>query len=310
MEYSETKIKEIHDLVYKKYLSEFPDKMSRFTHIEGVAKMARYLAQIYNVDESKATICALIHDYYKYESEEVMQTLIDPSDLEECKKYPVLYHSYASGEALLKVFGINDIEMKSAIRNHVFGHLNMTRLEEIVLIADYTEENRTYASCVKAREILLKGDIDKAILESTKDTVKFVIKKGGNPHPLQYDIIKEYERKIIMNKIEIIIKGLKKINPHDVVVYDSNESSPFFDFILVASVDSIRQANQAVVYIKEELANESLTIKSYEGENSNWVLIDGFDYLVHIMTPEERERIAIDKLYMNLKKIDIEKYLE
>ena len=81
MEYSETKIKEIHDLVYKKYLSEFPDKMSRFTHIEGVAKMARYLAQIYNVDESKATICALIHDYYKYESEEVMQTLIDPSDL-------------------------------------------------------------------------------------------------------------------------------------------------------------------------------------------------------------------------------------
>lgn len=111
-----------------------------------------------------------------------------------------------------------------------------------------------------------------------------------------------------MNKIEIIINGLKRINPHDVVVYDSNEKSPFFDFILVASVDSVRQANQAIMYIKEELAKENLTIKSSEGEDSNWVLIDGFDYLVHIMTDEERERIAIDKLYMNFEKIDIEKY--
>ncbi len=308
MEYSTQKINEIHDIVYNKYLSKYPDKMSRFTHIEGVAKMCKYLAQIYNVDESKAEICGLIHDYYKYESEEEMQKLIDPKDQDECMKFKVLYHSYASGEALKNVFGIDDKEMKSAIRNHVFGHLNMTRLEEIVLISDYTEENRTYPSCINARNILLSGNLDKAILESTKDTVKYVIKKGDTPHPLQYEIIKEYERKIIMNKIEIIINGLKRINPHDVVVYDSNEKSPFFDFILVASVDSVRQASQAIMYIKEELAKENLTIKSSEGEDSNWVLIDGFDYLVHIMTDEERERIAIDKLYMNFEKINIEKY--
>lgn len=308
MEYSQARIKEIHDLVYQKYLTKYPDKMSRFTHIEGVAKMAKYLASIYNVDESKAEICGLIHDYYKYESEDEMKKLINPKDLDECLEYPVLFHSYASSEALENVFDIHDPEMKSAIRNHVFGHLNMTRLEEIVLISDYTEENRTYKSCIEARNTLLSGNLDKAILDSTKDTVKYVIKKGGKPHPLQYDIIKEYERKIIMNKIEAVINGLKRINPSDVVVYDSNTSSPFFDFILVATVDSIRQANQAVVYIKEELAKLNLTIKSYEGEDSNWVLIDGYDYLVHIMTDDERERIAIDKLYMNLEKIDISKY--
>jgi len=116
--------------------------------------------------------------------------------------------------------------------------------------------------------------------------------------------------KLTMNKIEAIIKGLKRINPRDVVAYDTNETSPFFNFVLVATVDSVRQANQAVIYIKESLAEEEMSIKSFEGQDSNWVLIDGFDFLIHIMTEDERERIDIDKLYMNQEKIDLSIYLD
>ena len=108
-----------------------------------------------------------------------------------------------------------------------------------------------------------------------------------------------------MNNIELIYNGLKRVNPYDIVAYDTNETSPFFRFVLVASVDSQRQAGVAIEYIKEELAKEGLNIKSCEGLCSEWVLIDGYDYLIHIMTPQERERIDIDKLFINANKLDL-----
>jgi len=309
MEFSQSKINEVKEIVKNKYQTLYPDKMDRYYHILGVAKMAKYLANIYNVDESRAEICGLVHDFYKYESIEEMKTLIDPKDLNECIKYPVLFHSYASSEALKKVFNIDDLEMKSAIRNHVFGHTNQTKLEEIVLISDYTEETRQYPDCIKVRKTLLDGNLNKAIYDSTLNTINFIKKKNIEPHPMQVLVLNEYRRKLIMSKLEDVLNGLKRINPENVVAYDSNLSSPFFDFIVVATVGSVRQANQALSYIKEELAKENFDIKSYEGFDSEWVLIDGYDFLIHIMTESERERINIDKLYMNLDKLDIEKLL-
>ena len=108
-----------------------------------------------------------------------------------------------------------------------------------------------------------------------------------------------------MTKLETVYNGLKRVNPFDIVAYDTNLESPFFTFVLVATVDSARQASQAIEYIKEELDKEGYGIKSYEGFGSEWVLIDGNDFLIHIMTPSERERIGIDKLYINTEKLDL-----
>ncbi|MCR5786767.1 MAG: RsfS/YbeB/iojap family protein [Acholeplasmatales bacterium] len=113
-----------------------------------------------------------------------------------------------------------------------------------------------------------------------------------------------------MNKLEAIIKGLKRVNPSDMVCYDSNLVNPFFEFIFVATVDSVRQANVSIEYIKESLEEAGLGIKSYEGFNSGWILIDGYDFLVHVFTEEERQRVNVDKIYMNLEKIDLTKYIE
>lgn len=113
-----------------------------------------------------------------------------------------------------------------------------------------------------------------------------------------------------MNKIETIYKGLKKVNPHDLVCYDTNEQSPFFKFVLIASVDSERQANVSAQYIKEELLNDGYSVKATEGENTGWVLIDGVDCLIHVMTDSERERIDLDKLFINYKTIDLTEVLK
>lgn len=177
-------------LVYDKYNNN--GHLKRYEHILGVVKMVNILGTYYSIDTEKLEIAAYMHDYYKYESNEELKKIIKPSDLEECEKFPVLYHSYASAEAYLKLVG-NDLEIYNAIRNHVFGHPDMTRFEEILLIADYTEQTRTYESCIMCRKLLMDGKINKAIYESTRHTIEYITKKGFEPHPLQIKVLEKYK---------------------------------------------------------------------------------------------------------------------
>lgn len=190
-------VKEIYHACKNKYMSLDEKYHSRFTHIEGVCQMATLLAKKYKVDVKKAQIAAILHDYFKYESISEMKSMLDTKEeIKECEECPVLFHSYASSKALSKIFKINDNEIESAIKYHVFGHPNMTKLEEIILISDYTEFNRKYDDCIKTRSVLLDGKFDEAIYMSTIQTINHLIKNNQNPHPMQYEVLKEYERKI------------------------------------------------------------------------------------------------------------------
>lgn len=183
-------LEKVKNLVYNKYKDS--GNLKRYYHIEGVVKMAKTLASRYGVSETKAMIAAYMHDYHKYESDEELELLIDPKDIEECRNCPVLYHSYASAESYKKLIG-DDIDIYNAIRNHVFGRLNMSKLEEIILISDYTEEGRTYPSCIECRRLLNEGKFNKAIFESTLYTINLLYQKGLRPHARQIEVLKYYE---------------------------------------------------------------------------------------------------------------------
>lgn len=181
-------IRVVKKLVKKKLMSH-PD---RYKHTLGVVKMAKILAKKYNVSKYNTTIAALLHDYCKYDNYKQIEKKLSEEDCIECQKYRVLYHSYGAANFYFQLGGKN-LDIYNAIRNHVFGRLNMTRLEEIILISDYTEFNRTYKSCIECREILLKGNLNLAIFESTKFVIDYLLKDNVTPHHLQYEILNYYE---------------------------------------------------------------------------------------------------------------------
>ena len=194
MQLSEAKIEEIYNKVLKKYSNSHENRLK---HIIGVANMAKELAIKYNVDPNKAYVAGLLHDYYKYEDYDTMDKFLSlESEKIECKKYPFLYHAYCSAKAASLVFDIKDEDIINAIHNHVFGRLNMSRLEEIIMISDYTEVNRKYDDCIKCRDILLNKGINEAIIYSLEKTIEHVLKNGDTPHPMQLEILKQYKEKI------------------------------------------------------------------------------------------------------------------
>lgn len=177
-------------MVKKKFITS--GHKERYIHTLGVAKMAKFLAKKYNVCKKSAIIAAYLHDYMKYDNIDDIKKLLNNEDYNECLNCKVLFHSYGSAEFYKQNIG-NDIDIYNAIRNHVFGRIGMSKLEEIILISDYTEENRKYENCIKCREILLNDNLDEAIYYSTKKTVELLIKENKHPNERQIEVLKYYE---------------------------------------------------------------------------------------------------------------------
>lgn len=78
---------------------------------------------------------------------------------------------------------------------------------------------------------MLGGHLDLAILVSTRNIINLLLKENKKPHPMQYEVLNEYERIIKMDKIEVVLKALSKVNANTIKAYDTNEKSPFLQVL-------------------------------------------------------------------------------
>ncbi len=171
-------------------------KPERFSHSLGVRDMAVELAKIYGCDVKKAEIAGLLHDNAKnmpdfMEKCKDLEVELDEIELQN----PALIHAKLGAETAKCEFGVSDSEIIDAIRWHTIGRTEMSLLEKIVFVADLTEMGRTFPD-VKMIRNYAKIDLDKALYECVKSSVR-VNKKDNKPiHPNAYNIMKEFEKKI------------------------------------------------------------------------------------------------------------------
>lgn len=92
----------------------------------------------------------------------------------------------------------------------------------------------------------------------------------------------------------------------DVIVIDIMEKSSFADYLVIASGNSERQVNTLVDEVEEQFAKEGLFVKSIEGKNSGWILMDFGDVIVNIFTKEMREKYNIEKVWGDCSFLDVE----
>ena len=180
-------VKAIETAVYNKYQNS-----KRLEHILGVARLAKELANKFNIDGDKAYIAGLLHDYIKYEPiNQMLEIINDQEIIDKFKNAPQIYHAYASSVVARKEFLIEDEEILNAIKYHVYGRLNMTLLEKILVVSDFAEDSREYARCKEVRKILDGGDFDLAVCLSIEYTIESVLSKGDKPMDEQYEILEQ-----------------------------------------------------------------------------------------------------------------------
>ena len=108
-----------------------------------------------------------------------------------------------------------------------------------------------------------------------------------------------------MELLELIKESLDKVKATDVKIYDLRGISPLADFTVVATVEVARQANAVIEHMYDDVKNNKLKIKNVEGKDTTWILVDLYDVILHIFTPEDRKNYDLDRLYIDITTITL-----
>jgi len=157
----------------------------RFHHSLCVAEEAVRLAKLYGADEKKAELAGLLHDIMKEADREeqtryALMICRRPSPYFEAS--PKLLHAPAAAAYVRRELGIKNREVLAAIRYHTTGRANMSLLEKVIFLADFTSADRSYHGIGKMRSLANK-DMTKAMKYALSYTITDLVANGKTVHP-------------------------------------------------------------------------------------------------------------------------------
>jgi ribosome-associated protein len=92
----------------------------------------------------------------------------------------------------------------------------------------------------------------------------------------------------------------------DVVALDLRKASAFTDFFVICTGGNLRQVKAIADGVEEALRAKGLKPALTEGyRRGDWVLIDYFDFIVHVFSPHTREFYSLERLWGDAKRIEI-----
>ncbi|MCP4914232.1 MAG: ribosome silencing factor [Oligoflexia bacterium] len=100
-----------------------------------------------------------------------------------------------------------------------------------------------------------------------------------------------------------VLGNLKGIN---LKVFDVSATSSLADYYVVGSASNPTQANAMADTVVEELKRNGSNVLSREGlRQSDWILIDSGDIIVHIFLDTAREVYGVEELWREGKPVQI-----
>jgi len=92
----------------------------------------------------------------------------------------------------------------------------------------------------------------------------------------------------------------------DLIVLDLRPAHGFADYFLICSGTNPRQIKAIADAVQEAEADRGLKPAHVEGyDRAGWILLDYFDFIVHIFSPDARAFYALERLWGNAKRIEV-----
>ena len=168
---------------YKEVIRPFLDDR-RYFHSLCVAEEAVKLAKKYGADVEKAYTSGILHDITKQTENETQLQFIQKSNIisiKETEDKPKIYHSKSGAAYVHDVLGIDDMEIVDAIRYHTTARANMSLLETILYIADFTSADRDYSD-VSVMRVLADADLNEALKYALSYTITDLVQRRKTLH--------------------------------------------------------------------------------------------------------------------------------
>jgi ribosome-associated protein len=105
-------------------------------------------------------------------------------------------------------------------------------------------------------------------------------------------------------QIDLAIKAAEDKKANELVVLDLRKAHGFTDYFLICSGTNSRQIRAIADGIVEALAAEGQKPAFVEGyDRSEWILLDYFDFIVHVFAPETRAFYGLERLWGNAEQV-------
>jgi ribosome-associated protein len=107
-------------------------------------------------------------------------------------------------------------------------------------------------------------------------------------------------------QLEAAIAAAEDKQAVKIVVLDLRKTAGFTDFFLIASGTNSRQVRAIADSVMDALAVKGAKPAFVEGyDKSDWILLDYFDFIVHVFGPETRVFYDLERLWGNAERIEV-----
>jgi predicted HD superfamily hydrolase involved in NAD metabolism len=155
-------------------------------HIERVEAEAVRLAPLHGVNEERARLAALGHDLVRHKKGQELLDLaaaysLQPDAVERAS--PILVHGPVAAAMLARDYGVEDAEVLAGIDCHTTARAGMSKLEQVLFVADKVEPHKLAKEPALAEvKELAEGDLDAAVLRYLDLNLQEAIRRAWQVH--------------------------------------------------------------------------------------------------------------------------------
>ncbi len=109
---------------------------------------------------------------------------------------------------------------------------------------------------------------------------------------------KKYKSTSLRKLLSITCKSLEDGKAIGIKKISLKNRSSIADFMIIASGNSSRQVASLANNLIKNFRDNNIETRKPEGlRNSDWVLIDAYDLIIHLFRPEVRDFYALEKMW-------------
>jgi ribosome-associated protein len=107
-------------------------------------------------------------------------------------------------------------------------------------------------------------------------------------------------------QIDRAIRAAEDKKAVDLTVLDLRKAAGFTDYFLICSGTNPRQIRAIADAVLEALEAEGVSPAHVEGyDRSEWILLDYFDFVVHVFAPETRMFYGLERLWGSAERVEV-----
>jgi ribosome-associated protein len=111
--------------------------------------------------------------------------------------------------------------------------------------------------------------------------------------------------------LKLVVQALDAKKAEALCVLDVSEQSSITDYLILATGNSEPHLRALRVELEKVIDAQKVRILGMDtGRSSGWLVVDAFDVMVHLFTPENRDKYRMELLWRDASELALSKFLK